>query len=143
MGFKNQIKDSFDRVKVKLKHPSLLAAKGLEGVIGFTTPIASVLTMGAEPSNSVPEKILYGPFQVGKTLYESVSAYAANTGVRDFVNGTMGDLLRVVGNTAENIYEHPLETAGIVAGTYLIGKTTKYAIKTIRKTKEEKYLNKN
>lgn len=141
MSVKNKIKESFDRVGVKFKHPSLMAAKGLEGLVDFTTPVASVLTLGANPNYNVAEKIFYGPYQTAKVIYDSVSGYATNEGIRDFINGKMGELVHIIGNTAQNITEKPIESLATVAGAYVLGKATKYVIKAIRESKEDKYLN--
>ena len=83
MSITDKINESYNRMKVRAKHPSLIAAKGLEATLGFTAPIAGALTIGADPSYSVPEKILYGPLEVSKGIYESIAAYISNTGVRD------------------------------------------------------------
>lgn len=141
MNLTNKIKESYNKLKVNVKHPSLIAAKGLESLIDFTTPIASVLTIGADPKYNIPEKIIYGPFQVSKAIYKSIAAYITNTGVRDYVNEMIGELFKIVGNTAQNVYEKPAETAGIVIGTYTLGKIIRYTIKSLRKSKEKKYLN--
>ena len=143
MLVKNQIKKSYERVAVKLKHPTLLTMKGLEGIIGFTTPLASVLTVGADPKYSAFEKIFYGPYETSKVIVDTVASYAGNVGIRDFVNGKMGELFYIIGSTAQNVTEKPLETLATVAGTYILGKVAKYAIKAVRESKEEKYLNKN
>ena len=58
MSITDKPKESYKRMKIRATHPSLMATKGLESIIGFTTPIAAVLTVGAEPSYSIPQKIL-------------------------------------------------------------------------------------
>ena len=143
MSLTDKLKETYERTKIKVKHPTLLAAKGLEGTLNFTAPIAAAMTVGAEPEYSVPEKILYGPFQVTKGIYESISAYVQNTGVRDFVNGTMSQVFELVGNAAQNIAESPVETVTTLLATYAVGKTAAYTTKLLRQSKEDKYLKKD
>lgn len=140
MSLADKIKESYNKLKVRVTHPSLLAAKGLESIVGFTTPIAAVLTVGADPDYSIPEKIIYGPFQAGKGIYEAIAAYIKNTGVRDYVNGTLGELLKMIANAAQNVYEKPVETIGTVIGAYALGKIIQYVVKSLRESREEKYL---
>lgn len=140
MSIETRLKQSYQRMKVQLKHPSLLAAKGLEGIVGFTTPIAAVMTMGAEPDNSLVQKVITGPYEVARGSYELLSTYIQNTGVRDAVNGTVGEVFKLIGNAAENIAEKSGQTLLAIGLAYILGKATQYAIKEVRKSKEEKYL---
>ncbi len=143
MSVADKMKDSYRRAALKIKHPTLLVAKGLEGLIDFATPVASVLTVGADPKYNVPEKILYGPYQTGKVLWDSVSGYAANVGIRDFFNGQMGELFHIIGNASQNIVDKPLETLGTVTAAYVLGKAAKMTVKAIRESKEDKYLSRD
>ncbi|GIU68892.1 MAG: hypothetical protein KatS3mg002_0128 [Candidatus Woesearchaeota archaeon] len=140
MSITDKIKESYNRAKVRIKHPSLIAAKGLESILGFTAPIAGVLTIGADPSYSVPEKILYGPIQVSKGIYETIFAYISNTGVRDYVNGIFGEIFKLIGNAAQNVAEKPGETLATIIGAYALGKMAQYITKLVRESKEDKYL---
>ena len=140
MSVKEKISDSYQRVAVKVRHPSMMALKGIEGIVDFATPIASVLTIGADPKYNIAQKILEGPYQAGKVIFDTVSGYATNVGMRDFFNGQMGQLFHLIGNAAQNVTEKPLETLATVASAYALGKATKYAVGVLRKSKEDKYL---
>ncbi|MEM4638046.1 MAG: hypothetical protein QXK76_03450 [Candidatus Woesearchaeota archaeon] len=142
MSLIDKIKESYNRTKVRITHPSLLAAKGLESTIGFMAPVAGVLTVGADPSYSILEKIVYGPLQVSKGIYEAISAYISNTGVRDYVNGMLGEVFKLIGNSAQNIVEKPGETLATIIGAYALGKMVQYTMKVIRESREDKYLEK-
>ena len=142
MGIIDKGKEKVERTMTGIKRPSLVLASGLEKTIGFATPVATVATIGAEPSSSLFSKVFLGPFQVMQTGYDVIGAYATNQGIRDFSNGVLGDLMHLVGNAAQNIYENPSGTLIAAGSTYVIGSLAKSAISLWRESKIDGYQNK-
>lgn len=118
---KNQLYENFGK---NIKHPSLIAESALEKTIRGLAPIAGALTLGSNPDYNIAQKSFAGSYQVGKTISETIIAYARNQGIRDF-SGKLGtDLVELAKNAGENIAENPVET--IAAAT--IALATGYAV---------------
>ncbi len=128
------LKHKWRRAKVRVRRPYFLAVDALKGALNYGASIASVLTVGADPSGGLLYRMTDGPVHSARGLYRLAEAYATNMGIRDFTVGAFAEGGKVFFNGAENLMRHPVETAIAALGTYAafrIGRTLIDAVETV------------
>lgn len=125
-------KKKYDRTKVRVKRPYFFAADAAQEGVRFASPVAAVLTLGADPNAGLLERIVHGPIDAAKALYDVGAAYAHNTGFRDAMNGGVMHGLEVMGNAAQNVAAHPVEAAEAGLIVYLGGRLLAAGIKAMK-----------
>jgi hypothetical protein len=128
------LKHKWRRAKVRVRRPYFLAIDALKGGLNYGASIASVLTVGADPSGGLLYRMTHGPIHSARGLYRLAEAYVTNMGIRDFTVGAFADGGKVFLNGAENLIRHPVETAVAALGTYAafrVGRTLIDAVETV------------
>lgn len=137
MSIGSTIDETYQRTRLYIQHPKLLAAKSLEAVVGFGTPIAAVMTVGADPKGMIVEKVVTGPYKAVTGLYELLSMYIQDTGVREATGKAAGEVFEFIGHAAQNIASHPIQTILIAGAAYVCGKLTQQGIKNLENQKKQ------
>ena len=128
------VKRRWDRARVRVRRPYFLAVDALKGGLNYGASIASVLTLGADPTSGILQRMTHGPIQSAKGLVHLAEAYGTNMGIRDFTTGAFAEGGRVFINGAENILQHPVDTAIAAIGTYAalrIGRAILNGVETV------------
>jgi hypothetical protein len=133
--FGDHLKHRWNRARVRVRRPYFLAVDALKGGLNYGASIASVLTLGADPTSGILHRMTHGPIQSAKGLYRLAEAYGTNVGIRDFTTGAFSEGGRVFINGVENIIQHPVDTAIAALGTYAalrIGRAILNGVETVR-----------
>lgn len=134
----NQNQKMKGKAGIYLRNPHLILSKGLESTLGFIAPITGALSVGANPDYGFLGKVFNGSYEAGKAIYNGISAYATNQGIRDFTRDTFAGVGELLANSAENIIDKPLETAVVALTSYGLMKGLQYLGKSVRERTVEK-----
>ncbi len=128
------VKHRWDRTRVRVRRPYFFLVDALKGGLNYGASIASVLTLGADPTSGILRRMTHGPVQSAKGLYRLAEAYATNMGIRDFTTGAFAEGGRVFLNGAENVLQHPVDTVIAALGTYIafrVGRALLHGVETM------------
>jgi hypothetical protein len=138
--FKASLRGKWDRTRVRVRRPYFLAVDALKGGLNYGAPIASVLTVGADPTSGLLLKMTHGPIQSARGLCRLAIAYATNVGIRDFTTGAAAEGGKVFMNGVENILQRPVETVVAALGTYAMVKAGRTIVDVIETSRIDRHV---
>ena len=109
-----------------------LGYKSAKEAARIVAPIAALASTAGAGGEGYLDNVA-AVYNAPRQLYEFGKAFVGNEGVRDFTINRLVDLGSLVGQTAENIAERPLETALAAAGVYATVRFTPHLVKGITK----------